>query len=249
MAKQFGQKAASRTVELLEKPFTLHTTFANARGDVRFRRIYAFVTTAQSHDLASQLVREGLARAIGVSRQTPTGLHADAYREKLRDLELYAAKHGAGIWAITDWSRLPAERRLNRLEETELALATNSNDALQAGSIDPNLATRDELIRLPRIGEVTTNHIIEHHPYRTIDELQRVPSIGPVTFEADSPVSSAENACNHPHRRVDLHCANPLDSGVSPHPCNRSLPCFLFQDKLSDRLTVTSNRVHHRHRR
>lgn len=186
-AKECGAKAGKRTAELLAKPFTIHTAFSDARGDGKYKRIYAFVTTSEKRDLASQLVAEGLARAFGVYRETPDKHHADSFREELRDLELQAAKRGAGVWAKTDWEKLPIERRLERNEEAELALATDGATAPDANSIDPNSAARDELMRLPGIGEVTANAIIENRPYKTLDELTRVPGIGPKTLEKIGP--------------------------------------------------------------
>jgi len=190
LAKRFGERAGKRCAELLDQPFTVHTTFADARGDGRHPRIYAFVTTHDGRDLASQLVREGLARAFGVYRETPEGLHADDFRERLRDLELQAAQRGAGVWAETDWDKLPEERQLERREEAELALATDPLAGLEKNSVNPNTAARDELMRLPGIGEVTANRIIEHRPFATLDQLDRVPGIGPATLRQIRPFLS-----------------------------------------------------------
>jgi hypothetical protein len=49
----------------------------------------------------------------------PDGAHRDEIRARLADLELIAAKMGRGIWAWTDWEKLPAERRIDREEEAE----------------------------------------------------------------------------------------------------------------------------------
>lgn len=186
-AKEFGSKAAAFTRRSLAQPFTLHTSFADARGDGRHRRIYGFVTTAGGDDLAADLVRHGLARAFGVYRETPGGRHADDFREELRDLELQAAKRGAGVWKLTDWNQLPAERQLERDEEAELELATDAGAEPAPRSIDPNTAARDELMRLPGIGEVTANRIIENRPYDSPADLTRVPGIGPATLERIRP--------------------------------------------------------------
>ncbi|NBW86109.1 MAG: hypothetical protein EBR23_04585, partial [Planctomycetia bacterium] len=122
-AKQLAAQASAETRRVLGQPFTVHTSFADGRGDGRFKRIYGFVFDAEGRDLAAHLVSAGLARAYGVSRSTPTGESGDDYRAVLQDLELQAAHRGVGIWAHTDWNALPAERRLERDEERELRRA------------------------------------------------------------------------------------------------------------------------------
>jgi competence ComEA-like helix-hairpin-helix protein len=191
-AKQLGMQATDRREELLEKPFTVHTTFADARGDGKFKRIYGFVTTADGKDLAAVLVREGLARAYGVYRETPTGKHADDYRAQLADLELLAARKGRGAWQLTDWETLPAERQAERDEEANLEAAIDGGAELLKASINPNTAARDELMRLPGIGEKTANAIIEHRPFSTLEELDRVPGIGPKTLERITPYTTLD---------------------------------------------------------
>lgn len=186
-AKEFGGKAGARTAELLASPFTVHTAFSDARGDGRHKRIYGFVTTHTGDDLAARLVREGLARAYGVFRQNPALLKADDYRAQLRDLELQAAKKGQGVWQHTDWDKLPGERQLERTEEADLSLAVTGKEQPDVGSINPNTAARDELMRLPGIGEVTANRIIEKRPYVSMDDLTRVTGIGPKTLERIRP--------------------------------------------------------------
>ncbi len=186
-AKRFGKLAGERRAALLADRFTVHTAFADGRGDGKFKRIYGFVRTSDGEDLAAVLVREGLARAYGVYRETPEGLHADDYRGELADLELLAARKGRGVWEITDWDALPGERRAEREEEAELEAAIDGGPELEKASIDPNTAARDELMHLPGIGEKTANAIIEHRPYASIDELDRVPGIGPKTLERIGP--------------------------------------------------------------
>jgi competence protein ComEA len=98
-AKDLGRQGTDETRAFLARPFTIHTSFADARGDARFKRVYAFVFDADGRDLAAHLVAKGLARAYGVSRSTVAGESADDYREMLADLELRAAAREAGIWA------------------------------------------------------------------------------------------------------------------------------------------------------
>lgn len=187
-ARGFGEAAGRRTQELLTKPFTVHTAFADGRGDTKYQRIYGFVTTADGEDLASVLVREGLARAFGVAHRMPDGSTGQEYRNRLEDLELTAATARRGIWAKTDWTRLAEDRQIERKEEQEIAEALTKS--VPAGGIDPNSASRDELMLLPGIGEVLATRIVEGRsegPYAAGNDLLRVKGISPKTLESIAP--------------------------------------------------------------
>lgn len=187
-AKELGRNAGMVVEKFLAKRFTVHTAWSDARGNARYRRYYAFVTTADGRDLAELLVEGGLARAFGVYRRGPHGT-ADEYRERLRDLELRAAKTGAGVWAFTDWERLPEERKAERDAAAELETAKNGK-AGPTGRMNPNSATRDELMRLPGIGEKKAYAIIEGRDagkYRRAEDLMRVSGIGTKTVESLRP--------------------------------------------------------------
>ena len=187
-AKDFGKAAALRTRELLAKPFTVHTSFADGRGDSRFQRIYGFVTTSDGEDLASVLVREGLARAFGVSHRMADGTSAQEYRKRLEDLELTAATARKGVWAKTDWSRLPEDRQAERLDEQEISQTLAKNPP--ADGMDPNSASRDELMQLPGVGEVIANRIIEGRSdgsYLSAKDLLRVKGISQKSLDAMTP--------------------------------------------------------------
>ena len=178
-AKSVGAAAKIGIAIILAKPFTVHTAFADGRGDPRYKRVYGFVTTATGLDLAEELVESGMARAYGLCRQRPDGTTAAEWRERLRDLELLAAKEGVGAWAHTDWDKLPEERQLARAEETEIDEAMGVTQKLAPGTkIDPNTASHDELLALPGIAETMALRIIENRPYRKTDDLLKVPGIG-----------------------------------------------------------------------
>ena len=186
-AKRMGIEARAFVVEKLRKPFSVVTSFADGRGDKRFKRYYAFVVTSDGDDLASLLVGRGHARAYGVFRSTIDGKSQKEYRESLKDLELQAAKKGIGVWKVTDWDSLPAERRMARIDEEELAAALGPIQLGPEEKIDINFAARDDLMRLPGIGESMANRIIEGREYKTIDSLLKVRGIGKKTLEKLKP--------------------------------------------------------------
>ena len=185
LAKSLGERAASSVRSILSVPFTVHTSFADGRGDVRFKRIYAFVTTSDGRDLGTLLVGSGNARAFGIARATPDGQSREDYRETLRDAELVAARAGRGAWQFTDWRSLPEERRQQRLEDREEQLALKKGTPLRP--VDLNTASRDELMALPGVGEVTALQIIEGRPYKRVEDLLQVQGIGAKTLEKLKP--------------------------------------------------------------
>jgi competence protein ComEA len=184
LAKDFGKQAAVTTTELLSRPFTVHTRFRDARGDINHKRIYAFVTCADGEDLGSTLVKNGLARAFGVNSDTPDGRTLKESAAMLNDLELQAAKRGAGIWAKTDWDKLPAERQAQRKDDEETSLAIAKQPLPDSFIINPNTATREELMKLRGIGSVMAQRIIQNRPFAATEDLMKVPGIGPKKYEA-----------------------------------------------------------------
>jgi len=183
-ARDFGKKAALRTRELLSGPFTIHTAFAGARGNGEKERVYAFVTTIHGKDLATTLVEEGLARAFGVTRQLPDSTSGNEYREALADLELTAAADRKGIWSATDWTKLAADRAEERRESAELQTVLKDSTA---ATINPNIATADELQTLPGVGAKLAERIIAARaakPIRSPNDLLAIKGITPKLLES-----------------------------------------------------------------
>lgn len=174
-AKSVGQAAKEETFRLLSKPFTIHTTFADGRGDGRFSRVYAFVETADGKNLSELLVSAGLARAFGVVRQLPDGTSGNEWAQQLKDLELTAARAGRGAWKYTNWTKLPQERKEARDEMAEIETAKGKRNPTEDQPVEINTAARDELMGLEGIGEKTANKIISARPFSSVEDLKRVP--------------------------------------------------------------------------
>lgn len=190
LAKGFGKAAADQTARLLKRPFTVHTRMQSALGDGRHQRFYAFIECVDGSDLATELVRAGLARSYGVYADGPGDRTREEYREALADVELQAAKRGMGVWSATDWDKLPGERHAQREEEQDNKIAMGADGLPDNFRINPNLAARDEWMKLPRIGEKLANLIIEAReeaPFTRPEDLMRVPGLKENTLEKIRP--------------------------------------------------------------
>jgi competence protein ComEA len=113
-------------------------------------------------------------------------------------LELQAAKRGTGIWAHTDWDALPAERRRERDEARELNAAVDGAGPPPGFVVEINSASREDLMRLPRVGETLANRIIERRPYRRLTDLLEVDGIGPSTYRDLKPMLRIDPAADPP---------------------------------------------------
>lgn len=185
IAKSYGQKAAQFVETALQKPFTVYTAGADARGDENYTRVYAFIVTSEGKDLAQELVREGLARAFGVTRETydVPPRTAKEYEVSLDDFELQAATNKRGVWALTNWNQLPEERKEQREEEAKDEIGIDKQKNLKGQKVNPNTAKRGDLMNLPGVGEATANAIIGKRPFTKAEDLLDVPGIGPKTLE------------------------------------------------------------------
>ena len=59
LAQSFGRQASAATAAALSQPFSLHTSFADARGDSTFQRVYGFITTHTGADLDTDARADG----------------------------------------------------------------------------------------------------------------------------------------------------------------------------------------------
>ena len=179
---ELGQEAKVTVEKLLEKPFTLHTSFGSALGRTKGGRIYGFLTTNQGQDLGSLLVELGYARAHGKLRTPPDGTKATEASNILSDRELIAMFHRRGIWAHTDPEHLVAMRSTMRIAEDTLEEVGKRLSAPK-NPININTASLEELGKLDGIGPVLALAIVRARPYSTIEDLKRVPGLGDATIK------------------------------------------------------------------
>ncbi len=192
---QFGHQAAQYVQEILSKPFTVYTAYAQALGRSKSGRVYAFVKTHDARDLASLLVAEGYARSHGVGRATPDGFSRDEEQAKLADSELAAAVKKKGIWSASVPDRIVGLRAQQREEDEAFKnLKTELQKAVQPKlPLNINTATDIELQKIKGIGPVLAQKIIQNRPYKTLDELLTISGIGPQTIQRIAPYLTADD--------------------------------------------------------
>ncbi len=181
----FGNKAKTFVEGRLANPFTLYTAFASAMGRSRKGRVYAFITTSDGNDLASLLVKNGLARTRGTGRKTPDGTLRNEMIERLKDAEISAMLKRIGIWSESDPDRIAELRAEQRSEEGKLQDIQNQVKKANSpkGLVDLNTATEKELQSVKGIGPVLAARIIAGRHYKAIDGLLKVKGIGPKNLE------------------------------------------------------------------
>ena len=176
----YGNEAKKFVSQTLSKPFTVYTSFASALGRSAKGRVYGFVKTADGDDLASLLVKQGLARTYGVGRQAPDGISRDEMILKLKDIEAAAMLTRNGAWAESDPNLIAALRAEQRREDQKLKEV--QNQIKKAGTrhqlYDLNTASQEDLESIPEVGPAIASRIIAGRPYKNVDELIKVKGIG-----------------------------------------------------------------------
>lgn len=109
-----GKAAVQFTEKFLESGnFTVYSRLSDALGRSGMDRDYAMVMNAAGQDLATELVRNGLARVYGsgtdLSELEPYGKDENFWFRRLRQAELDAKKEKLGAWALASGPANPLE--------------------------------------------------------------------------------------------------------------------------------------------
>jgi len=195
LVTEYGRRATAFTREALKEPFTVFTSFASALGRSTHGRVYGFVTTADGNDLASELVRAGLARVYGVGRALPSGESRDELKASLSDMQAVAMLKNTGIWEQTDPDELEKARAQQRKEEKEIksirADIRSDDSPHVVERININECTRRELQRIPGIGPATAGRIITNRPYSSVNDLINIRGISKTKLSSWEPYMKA----------------------------------------------------------
>ncbi len=154
-----GTVAGEFTARRLRREFTVVTRWENALGRGLLPRFYAVVLVGRTN-LATELVRHGLARVHGRHADWPDAGGRRRFLSELRRAEAEARRHRRGGFHPS--AVAPAQPTPVR--------------------IDLNSATSHQLQSLPGIGPKLAQRILDARPFRSVSDLRKVPGIGPKTF-------------------------------------------------------------------
>ena len=174
---RFGKQAAKYVKRVLSRPFTIHTSYAQALGRSATGRYYAFIETHDGRDLGHLLVEQGLARIHGVRRTAPDGTPSKFVNQELRNVLAFAILKRNGIWKETD-PELLLELRKILLEEKKKWEQWKKKKECDV-PFDLNTASQEQLQQLHGIGPVKAATIVAGRPYRSVEDLLNIPGIGP----------------------------------------------------------------------
>jgi len=191
---EIGERAKHFVEEKLAQPFTFVTRKASGLGRSKIERFYGFVTTKDG-DLGELLVANGLARVHGTRAVRPGSSNAAEEVDKLQKLEEKAKAGKLGAWGSSTASpTAPQPTRTVSLPSatpagqaiatpappvhTQIQASPVVSSAVTEGKLDINTATKEELRKLPGIGDALADRIIAARPFYSADDLKKVKGVG-----------------------------------------------------------------------
>lgn len=203
---EYGGKAKEFTARALKKPFAVFTKGQNAMGAGATPRICGMVYTSEGENLSEMLVAAGLARASGFKcADFPDRDGWRRFAERMGELEKKAKKDCLGIYRkgrseskVLAKKAFPPAPTANSgpsdvASEKSVSGAggTRVRDTSEITRVNINNASKEELMRLPGIGETFADRIIAARPFASAEDVKRVGGIGPKKFEAIAPLIEA----------------------------------------------------------
>ncbi len=189
-----AQLAAKFTAERLAgREFTVQTRWQNGLGRSQVARFYCEVLV-EGRNLGEELVAHGLARVHGIKAVRADGTRAATVVSQLKNLELTARAENRGLWDTNRFARPTTEPR-------RPGIASPTPTEAGAG-VDLNLASYEELLKLPGVGPKLAERIMARRPFHSPDELKDVPGIGTKTMERLRPLVRV--ATNAPSGRLPV---------------------------------------------
>lgn len=202
----YGEKAKAFTESALRKPFTVFTKWQNAMGAGNTPRFCGMVYTSEGENLSELLVGAGLARAHGFKcTDFPDRDGWRRFAERMGELEKKAKKDCLGIYRkgrseskVLAKKAFPPAPTANsgpsdvaNEKSVSGAGGTRVRDTSEITRVNINNASKEELMRLPGIGETFADRIIAARPFASAEDVKRVGGIGPKKFEAIAPLIEA----------------------------------------------------------
>jgi competence protein ComEA len=196
---EIGRQAKKFVEGKLSEPFTVQTRKASGLGRSNIERFYGFVQTKDG-DLGQLLVANGLARVHGTPAARPGSSKSSEEIETLHRLEQRARQKKLGGWSQTADATAGTPQPMQTIalpspsqtpSQPSVVVSTTFSPpprtpaakpgpsvVVDSGKLDINTATKQQLEKIPGIGDALSDRIIAARPFKSADDLRKVHGIG-----------------------------------------------------------------------